>query len=156
MTRTLLFCLMFLFSLNSIAATYEVPGSEDVPPYQMEFKLKKKKNLYFTDYKLPLDLTGAENRIRAQGSFDQNGVLVLAGKNGKLSCQFTTRQCHAVYEDIVVDEDLVRFRLQEKGLSEEEIKPFLAATRRFGGDPIGVIHFSLDQRSRAQKSAADY
>ncbi len=150
MIKVLIVWVAILFSLSGFSATYEVPGSQGVPPYQMKFKLKKKNGLYFTDYKLPLDLTGVENRIKANGSFDQNGDLVLIGKNGKLTCHLIARQCEAVYDYIVVDEEQVRLRFQARGLSEEEIKPFLAVSRKFGGDPIGVIHFNFEQARQAQ------
>lgn len=130
-----------LYSVSS-AATYEVPGFEEgAGLYDMKFRIRARDEGFRAQYDLPLDLTGVKNEIDVKGNVNADGILLMEGPHATLTCILTEKMCHAEYRDIVVDLEKVQSRLQAQGLGEAEIQSRLLVSDRFGGEPIGVIHF---------------
>lgn len=137
--------LMSASSLAASDASYEVPG---FPPgssmYDMDFKLDFNGDQVSARYELPLDLTGARNRIEAVGTFSEPGVVLLKGPKAELICNLSLSRCDARYRGLQIDLDAVKIRLEKRGLNPEQVNFGLSVSRRFEGDPIGVIHLSND------------
>lgn len=127
-------------SAKSSDAVYEVPG---FPPgsanFDMSIKLEVDGADVFARYDLPLDLTGVKNRIEVSGTFVSPGVALLQGPKGELICNFQLEQCDARYKGLNFDLDEVKQRLVLRGLPADQVELGLAISRRFEGDPIGVI-----------------
>ncbi|KYG68811.1 hypothetical protein AZI87_06170 [Bdellovibrio bacteriovorus] len=143
------FVLIVSFFISSIcsaaspSAVYEIPGVEDpdLAHYEIEsLKLDINEDDIRIDYVLPLDLTGAKNRIRAEGVIGPDSKANLRGPHSDFVCDLIQEKCDVRYNDLTIDESLVRARLEGKKLSSTQIEQRLQVTRRFSGDPIGIIH----------------
>lgn len=146
MKKGLLITALFSASLGwakSSDASYEVPG---FPPgeavYDMSMNLEVQGNEVFARFDLPLNLTGVQNQIEVRGTLIDGGLARLKGDKGELICSFIEEKCDARYKDLTIDLDAVKSRLQSAGLSEEQVLAGLQISRRFEGDPIGVIRLS--------------
>lgn len=146
MKKGLLIAVLFITSMTwakSSDASYEVPG---FPPgqavYDMSLKLEVDGNTVWARYDLPLDLTGVKNRIEVAGSFIGDGIARLTGEKGELICHFVEEKCDARYKDLHVDLGAVKSRLEASGFNPDRVETGLTISRRFQGDPIGIIRFS--------------
>lgn len=127
-------------SFASPDAVYEVPGFSETPYEIHRLKLEVDGDQASIDYSLPLELTGAKNRIRAKGSLTDSGVAVLNGPHSDITCDLISKKCDVRYNDLKID--LVRLKeiLQARNFSPSERDTRLSISRKFSGDPIGVIH----------------
>lgn len=126
---------------KSTMTDYEVPGFPN-NTYEMGFRLEVDGDRVSARYELPLDLTGARNRIEVRGTFSEPGVALLQGQKGEILCNFNLNKCDARYKDLNIDLDQVRQRLVSQGFSADQVELGLTISRRFEGDPIGIIHLS--------------
>lgn len=140
--------LMFLAPLSfakSSQAVYEVPGAQDK---ELRFYEMSKINLnvhgdrVVLKYSLPLDLTGEKNDIVAEGVFTEENKATLQGPKSNMVCDFIAKRCDVRYNDLSVDLALVKERLESQSVPADKLEQRLAISRRFSGDPIGVIYFT--------------
>lgn len=124
-------------------AVYEVPGFEetDLSMYDLySLKLEINGDQVSIDYSLPLELTGAKNRIRAVGTLVDKNTAILKGPHSDLTCNLAAKKCDVRYNDLTIDHSLVKEILQSQNLQPSEVQTRLEITRKFSGDPIGVIY----------------
>lgn len=149
--KTFVFATALLIATVSFAkspdAIYEVPGFEDTDLSMYDIhslKLDIEGDQVSIDYTLPLELTGVKNRIRAEGTLVDAVTAVLKGSNSDLTCNLFAKTCDVRYRNLMIDPVLVKERLQSQNMHPVEIETRLAITRKFSGDPIGIIHLLKD------------
>lgn len=165
MLLSLAFSVLALAS-TSITAEYEVPVPPELVAYSRfelgTVKVSNEGGQVRIRYKLPLLLTGLENKIEMIGSRDERGVLRLSGEYGSAECDGFQegQQCRLVYQHLQVDLARSEAELDKLGLSEADRAALLQVIKRFqgadkpklleqvaflvereGGDMQGIIHF---------------
>jgi hypothetical protein len=153
---------------TEISAEYEVPVPAELVAYS-RFKMEPVKvntegGQVRVRYKLPLLLTGIEQKIEMQGTYGDNGVLIFNGRKGRAECSGFQKgqECRVKYSGVSVDLTRSEAELDKLGLSEADragvlqvIKHFQGADkiatalpeaaflleRESGGDMQGIIHY---------------
>ena len=128
-------------------ARYEVPTTDDDLKPFATYPIKDIHTTESADgvvtiaYTLPLELTGAENKI-VLSSTDKttNGAYTnFKGPNGEANCD--AQACNVRYKNVDSDLGLVKSLLISQGVGGLELGKRIEIARQFSGDPAGIIHF---------------
>ena len=164
------------FASTEISAEYEVPVPAELAAYsrfKMEpVKVQNEGGQVRVRYKLPLLLTGVENKIEMRGTYGTGGVLLLEGGKGRAECSGfqVGQQCRVKYNDLQIDQARSEAELEKLGLSETDRAGVLQVIRHFqgadkiaalpelaflverdnGGDMQGIIHYGAPVESLYQ------
>jgi hypothetical protein len=128
-------------------AEYEVPVPADLSPYshfKMEgVKFENEGGRVRVSYKLPLELTGIENKLRFEGVDDGSGVLRLRSEQGVMECRVLAGvdTCRVKYTEISQDMPAVERLLDSQRLPLDVKQGIMAVAGRFGGDMQGIIRY---------------
>lgn len=153
---------------TEISAEYEVPVPAELISYSRfkmdPVKVKTENGQVRVRYKLPILLTGIEQEIEMQGTYGDNGFLILKGGKGQAECSGFQegQQCRVKYKDVQVDLARSEIELEKLGLPEADRAGVLQVIKRFqgadktamalpelafvleresGGDMQGIIHY---------------
>jgi len=128
-------------------ADYEVPVPADLAPYshfKMEgVKFENEGGRVRVSYKLPLELTGIENKLRFEGVDDGSGVLRLRSERGVMECRVLegVDTCGVKYTEISQDMLAVERLLDSQRLPLDVKQGIMAVAARIGGDMQGIIRY---------------
>jgi len=131
-----------------MAATYEVPSSDELKPYSTfelkDFKVRFIGSTFYMRYELPEILAGKVERIWLKGKFALGqSQIVLTGPNAKALCEgvYESMHCEIVYNDLDIDESLALEAIKKVSQSPLETNLRLQVTRAFSTDPVGIINY---------------
>ncbi len=140
-------------SLTALASGYDTPAEYEVPvpaeltPYsrfKMEgVKFENEGGRVRVSYKLPLELTGIENKFHFEGVEDRSGVLRLRSERGVMECRVLAGvdTCRVKYTEISQDMLAVERLLDSQRLPLDVKQGIMAVAGRFGGDMQGIIRY---------------
>ncbi len=148
MKKSLLVLFCLTFASLSLAATYEVPTTEELKPYSTfglrDFKVKLIGNTLYLRYRLPELLVGKSERIWLSGKINsEKGSVVLTGPNAKANCEgvYESMKCTIAYGALEIDEASALEAIKSISQTTSEVSSRLQVTRAFSNDPVGIIQY---------------
>lgn len=143
-----LFILFFSVQVAG-AATYSVPVQDDLKPYASfnlkKFNLKNYEGETTVKYKLPLELTGIEQKVEFAGVINSKAQQnILTGKNGTMVCEKNSEakvSCQVEYKNLEIDEKEAISNIVQSSHSRSEMAGKIQVMRAFSSDPVGIITY---------------
>ena len=143
--------LFILFFSTQIAgaATYSVPVQDDLKEYASfelkTFNLKRYIGKTTVKYKLPIELTGIEQKVEFTGIINSKAQQnILTGDNGTMICEKNSEariSCQVEYKNLEIDEKQAISNIVQSSTTRSEIVGKIQVMRAFSSEPVGIITY---------------